>query len=170
MTGGGMVDELRRTILRELEALEREVAAYPDDRGPWVTLPGVPNTGGTLVLHCAGNLRALIGSVLGGTGYVRDRAAEFATRDLPRAALLAELQAAHREVDAALRHLAPEALEAPYPVPSDDGPMSTGMMVLHLAAHLAYHLGQVDIHRRATTGDATGIDAVARGRFPPPVA
>ncbi len=77
-----MIDPLRCTILRELEALEREIASCPDDEAPWTTVSGVPNSGGTLVLHGAGNRRSVVGAVLGGTGYVRDRAAEFVSRGL----------------------------------------------------------------------------------------
>jgi hypothetical protein len=165
-----MIDALRRTILRELEALEREVASYPDDEAPWRALPGVPNCGGTLALHCAGNLRHFIGHVLGGTGYVRDRTAEFARRGVSRELLIAELQSAHREVDLALRHLPASALAAPYPEPSDADPITTEMMLVHLATHLAYHLGQVDGHRRAVTGDAVGVGAVSRSLLGPPIA
>jgi hypothetical protein len=162
-----MIDALRRTILRELEALEREIAAYPDDRAPWAALAGAPNSGGTLALHCAGNLRHFIGAVLGGTGYVRDRVAEFSRRDLSRAAVIAEVQAARDDVDATLRHLPAAALAAPYPEPSDTAPMDTLTMLVHLATHLAYHLGQVDLHRRAITGDSSGVGAVARDLLPP---
>ncbi len=163
-----MIDSLRRTILRELEALEREIAAYPDDTALWVTLRGAPNCGGTLALHCAGNLRYFIGTVLGGTGYVRDRDAEFARRHLTRAAVIDELQAASHDVDSTLRQLPVPALASPYPEPSADGPMDTGMMLVHLATHLAYHLGQVDLHRRVVTGDASGVGAVTRAMLRPP--
>src|ERR1041384_2947899 len=72
-------------FIRDLEALKREVAAFPDDAALWVTRPGVTNTAGTLALHCAGNIQHFIGARLGGTGYVRQRDAEFARPDLPRA-------------------------------------------------------------------------------------
>ena len=29
--------------------------------------------------------------------------------------------------------------------------LSTGQFLVHLATHLAYHLGQIDYHRRAVT-------------------
>ena len=67
-------------LRRELAALRRSVEAYPDDASVWALPPGVPNSAGTLVLHCAGNLRHFLGAVLGGDGYRRDRDAEFARR------------------------------------------------------------------------------------------
>jgi hypothetical protein len=46
----------------------------------------------------AGNLQHFIGSVLGNTGYVRDRAAEFARRSGNRAEVIAELTRARQVV------------------------------------------------------------------------
>ena len=79
---------------RDLRALRREVEAYPDERDLWAQVPGVSNVAGTLVLHLAGNLQYYIGAVLGGSGYVRDRPAEFARRDVARSELLREIEAA----------------------------------------------------------------------------
>ncbi len=33
--------------------------------------------------------------------------------------------------------------------------------ILHVAVHLAYHIGQVDYHRRLVTGDTSGVDAIS---------
>jgi len=73
---------------RDLATLRREVEAYPDERDLWREVPGVPNVGGTLVLHLTGNLQHYFGARLAGTGYVRDRPAEFARRNVPRPELL----------------------------------------------------------------------------------
>ena len=75
-----MVQELTILYLREIDALRREVELYPTDAAVWQEVAGAPNTGGTLVLHLVGNLRAFIGSTIGHSGYVRDRDAEFARR------------------------------------------------------------------------------------------
>jgi hypothetical protein len=32
---------------------------------------------------------------------------------------------------------------------------------MHLAVHLGYHLGQIDYHRRAVTGDSASVDALS---------
>ncbi|MBK8648017.1 MAG: hypothetical protein IPN16_16060 [Gemmatimonadetes bacterium] len=32
--------------------------------------------------------------------------------------------------------------------------------LLHLASHLAYHIGQLDYHRRLVTGDSRGVGAM----------
>ena len=87
---------------RDLGTLRREVEAYPDERGLWQEVPGISNVAGTLALHLAGNLQHYIGARLGRTGYVRDRAAEFARRDVPRSELLSQIEAARAAVKAAL--------------------------------------------------------------------
>ena len=76
---------LEAILVRELEALKRELAAYPSDADVWATPPGVSNSGGTLALHLAGNLQHYVGAMLGGSGYVRDRAAEFGRHGVARA-------------------------------------------------------------------------------------
>ena len=86
---------------RDLRALAREVAAYADERDLWRVAPGVPNSAGTLALHLAGNIQHYLGARLGGTGYVRDRPAEFAERGVPRVELLARIEAARAAVQAA---------------------------------------------------------------------
>lgn len=146
---------------RDLAALGREVEAYPDDALPWLEVPGLTNSGGTLVLHLAGNLQHFIGAILGHTGYVRDRPAEFSRRGLSRAELCVEVDAAQRAVREALMKLDPTRLAAPYPEVLVAHRFDTGDLLLHLAVHLGYHLGQVDYHRRAASGHSATIGAMA---------
>jgi uncharacterized damage-inducible protein DinB len=148
-------------MLRELRTLKREIDAYPDDASIWRTLPTIPNTAGTLALHMAGNLRHFIGAVLGGTGYVRDRDAEFARRDVPRATLHAEIDAAMRDVEAALGRLTEADLAREFPLEIAKARLNTGDFLFHLATHLSYHLGQVDYHRRAVAGSGASVGAVS---------
>ena len=89
---------LTRILLRDLGALQREIELYPDDAMPWKSVAGLPNSGGTLVLHLVGNLRHFIGGDLGGTGYVRDRKAEFSASKLSRTELVALVLTAKTEV------------------------------------------------------------------------
>jgi hypothetical protein len=145
---------------RDLQALRREVEAYPDDRSLWQRVPGIINTAGTLALHLTGNLQHYVGAQLGGTGYVRDRPAEFARRDVPRAELLREIDAARSAVRAGLAHLPDARLAADYPETIAGVRVATGEYLVHLATHFAYHLGQLDYHRRVVTGNESGIGAV----------
>lgn len=153
-------------ICRELGAIERELGAYQSEDQIWAVPAGLPNSGGTLALHAAGNLQHFIGAVLGGTGYVRDRDAEFSRRDVPRAELIAELQRATDAVRRTLPSLNPAQFEESYPLPVANRRVNTGEFMAHLATHLAYHVGQIDFHRRVVTLDASGIGAVSPTELP----
>jgi uncharacterized damage-inducible protein DinB len=156
---------LQTLLLRELAAVRRSVEAYPDDASIWVQPAGLPNAAGTLVLHLAGNLRSYIGTVLGGGSYQRDRPAEFSRRDVPRAELLAELDATAGEIARTMPMLTDAMLSQPYPQQIGGHVLRTDVFLTHIATHLAYHLGQIDYHRRVVTGDSTGIGAMAVGEL-----
>jgi hypothetical protein len=158
---------------RDLRTLAREVEAYADERDLWRLPPGIPNSGGTLALHLAGNIQHYLGARLGGTGYVRDRPAEFGLRGVPKAELLARIEAARAAVRVAAA--APVDLAADFPEVITDARLATADYLVHLCTHFAFHLGQLDYHRRAVTGDAAGAGAMrpaelasARPAAPPP--
>jgi hypothetical protein len=117
------------------------------------------NSGGTLAMHLTGNLRHFVGAVLGGSGYVRDREFEFAGRDIPRAVLYDGVETAIQEIDAALSQLSESDLRKKYPLEVGGQRFLTGLFLMHLATHFAYHLGQLDYHRRKVTGNSEGIGA-----------
>jgi uncharacterized damage-inducible protein DinB len=159
------IDDVRRVLVRELGTIAAELEAYPDDASVWACPPGLPNAAGTLALHLVGNLRYFVGARLGGTGYVRDRAAEFATRGVSRADLRAQVDAAVQEVGDALARLTPAHLDERFPEPIGGVHLSTGRFLQHLVAHTGYHLGQLDYHRRVVTGDARGVGALPIARL-----
>jgi hypothetical protein len=156
-----MLPELRSLILRDLDALVREVEAYPNTAALWAMPAGLPNSGGTLALHLAGNLEHFVGAVLGRTGYVRDREAEFSTRGLAPDEVVRRVVQARAVVGAVLEQLSEADLERDFPVAVGGVRVTQGDFLAHLAVHLGYHLGQLDYHRRAVTGDRTGIGAMA---------
>ena len=157
---------LEAILLRDLAAVRRSVEAYPDEASLWATRPGLPNVGGTLALHLAGNLQHYLGAVLGQSGYRRDRDAEFARRDVPRAELLTELEAARTAIGRGMAAAGKSDLSALYPEPIAGRRVAVEAFLLHLATHLAYHLGQLDYHRRAVTGDRTSVGALAAAELP----
>ena len=91
-----LVTPIKTVMLRELRALEREIAAYPDDATVWQTPSGISNSAGNLALHMAGNLRHFIGHALAGTNYVRDRNAEFSAKGMTRDELRAVIEESMR--------------------------------------------------------------------------
>jgi Protein of unknown function (DUF1572) len=156
-----LLEELSMLYLREIATLERELDLYPDEANLWKELPGLPNPGGTLFLHLAGSLQHFFGATLGGTGYVRDRAAEFNKRNLSRNEIKRELLKARQGVVAGFANLTEESLTQPFPVVFADAAFSTRLTLLQFSSHLAYHLGQLDYHRRAVTGDRTSANAIS---------
>lgn len=145
---------------RDLQTLRRELESYPDEESLWQPVRGVTNTAGTLALHLTGNLQHYLGAQLGGTGYVRDRAAEFARRGVPRAELLREIEAARSAARVGLALLSDQQLGADYPEIIAGVRVATGEYLLHLTTHFAFHLGQLDYHRRMVTGNESGVGAM----------
>jgi hypothetical protein len=156
-----MKEWITNVITRELKALRREIESYPTEGDLWKILPGVANPGGNLALHLAGNLQYFLGNVLGKSGYVRNRDAEFADRDVPRADLLREIDNAIAAVDLGMSKISEADLAKPYPEKVGGVNSSTGAFLAHFATHLAYHLGQVDYHRRILTGESKTVKAMA---------
>lgn len=157
---------IQHILTRELLALRRGIEAYPDDASVWRPMPGIANVGGTLALHIAGNLQHFIGAVLGGTGYVRDRDAEFARRDVSRDEILREIDAAIAAVERGLQSIGDDALPRAYPEKVAGREVVTADYLVHLSSHLSYHLGQLDYHRRIVTGDGRTVNAVAAKDLP----
>lgn len=148
-------------LTRDLRAVKRELEAYPSEADVWRLTSSIPNSAGTLALHLAGNIRHFVGGVLGGTGYVRDRKAEFADRDVPRAELLRRLDAAIADVGSTMTKLTDAQMAATFPEPVAGKLVSTADMLIHLAVHLTFHLGQIDYHRRLVAGNAASVGAVS---------
>jgi uncharacterized damage-inducible protein DinB len=150
-----MVTELAKLFARDLDRLHNEIVAFGQEDHLWQTSSGVKNAAGNLGLHLVGNLSAYIGHTLGHHRYERNREAEFATRHMPRQELLAKITATREVVLDSLRRLTPEDLSKAYPEEVLGYPMTTGYFLVHLLAHLSYHLGQVNYLRRILEGVAT---------------
>jgi len=151
---------LSGVLVRDLGGLRRELEAYPTEADIWRVAPGIANSAGNLALHLAGNLQGFIGAQYGGTGFVRNRDAEFSRRDVPRRELLAEIDRAVTAVQQGFARMTDADLAAPFPHKIGGVTLTTGDFMVHLAAHFTYHLGQIDYHRRLLTGQATPIRAV----------
>ena len=147
--------DLARILIRELEGFARELQLFPDDASAWKTVPGVTNSAANLALHVAGNLQYHIGTIFGGSGYIRNREAEFGRRTGARAEVIAELDAAIRVVRDVLPQISAERFAADFPEPVMGMTFRTGLVLLHLCAHAGFHLGQAGYLRRVITGDAT---------------
>ncbi|MEO6222265.1 MAG: DinB family protein [Vicinamibacterales bacterium] len=149
---------LQTQIVRELQGFIREIEAFPSDDSVWHTRRGVTNSAGNLALHVCGNLQDFVGRVLGGTAYVRNREREFSQREGTRTSIVAELRATIDVIEAALPKVADETMAADYPMQLNGKTLNTATFLVHLASHLAFHLGQAGYLRRVVTGDNTSTN------------
>lgn len=153
--------EASRFLVRELQAIQREIEMFPEDESVWRTVPGVTNSAGNLALHLAGNLQHFVGAMLGGTGYVRDREAEFSRRSGTRTEVSAEIQRAIAAVERVLIRFPPDRLDGDFPNPPLGLKIPTGRFLIHLCTHAAFHLGQIGYLRRILTGENRSSGAVS---------
>ncbi len=142
------IQSIQKIIDRDLTLLEKELALYSSEDLIWAVTGDIKNSAGNLSLHLCGNLQHYIGAVLGNSGYTRNRDNEFAAHGIPRNELLAEISETKNSVQLALSGLPQNVLSMPYPEEVFKFPMSTEHFLIHLTAHLGYHLGQINYHRR----------------------
>ena len=141
-------DTLKKLIIRDLEKLKLEIAAYQTEAKLWYIEQSIANSAGNLCLHLVGNLNAYIGAEFGQTGYVRNRADEFALKDVPRAELLDKIEKTIIMIEVTFDIITEDQLNEKYPGEIILKDATTGYFFVHLAMHLSYHLGQINYHRR----------------------
>jgi len=73
---------------------------------------------------------------------------EFSLRDIPRSELIRQVEEVIITVENALKTLTAKDLQKEYPLQVFNESMTTEYFMVHLATHLAYHLGQINYHRR----------------------
>lgn len=158
-----LAHELAALYTRDLTRLVQELSAFPDTATVWQTRAGITNSAGNLALHLEGNLRDFIGRQLGQIDYTRDRPREFSDSGIERDDLVARLSAVRNEIPPVVAQMTADLLDALYPALYDGAPLSSRQMLIHLAGHLNYHLGQIDYLRRVLTGDgAISLAALQR--------
>ncbi|HEX2607138.1 MAG TPA: DinB family protein [Flavisolibacter sp.] len=142
-----MITELANLLDRDLFRLEKEIGLFSTEALLWTTREGITNSAGNLCLHIMGNLKTYIGHNLGGYAYRRDREAEFSSKDLPKEALLEGLRETRAIIHDTFQKMTDEDLTRQYPENVLGYEMTTGYFLIHLTAHLSYHLGQVNYLR-----------------------
>jgi hypothetical protein len=143
-----LVTTLKAIFSRDLQRLRAEINLYNDENALWLVEKNIANSGGNLCLHLIGNLKTYIGKEIGKIDYVRDRDAEFSSKNVPRSELIKRLDETIAAVDLSLDRLTPEGLAGEYPIRVLEEKTSMEYFLVHLAAHLSYHLGQINYHRR----------------------
>lgn len=143
-----MIQEFIKIFDRDLGKLKLEIESFQEEENLWKIEGNIKNTAGNLCLHLVGNLKTYIGKNLGKIDYVRDREAEFNLKNIPRELLLAKVESARKTVIEGLGKLTEEDLVKIYPEKVLGYEMTTNFFLVHLSAHLSYHLGQINYLRR----------------------
>lgn len=133
---------------RDLEKLAFEIESFKKDENLWKTQGAISNSAGNLCLHLIGNLNHFIGEVIGKTGYVRDREAEFNDKDVDKGQLLKMILETKGVVASTINKFDKEKLRSYYPIKLFGDPMTYEFLIIHLTTHLSYHLGQINYLRR----------------------
>lgn len=141
-------DVLKELIVRDLFKLKQEIEAYQNEAKLWYIEGNILNSAGNLCLHLVGNLNTYVGAEYGKTGYERNREAEFALKDIPRAELIEQIEKTISMIESTFDILSEDQLNEIYPAEIFLKDKTTGYFFIHLATHLSYHLGQINYHRR----------------------
>lgn len=133
---------------RDINKLIEEIKLYKNEETIWKVKEGISNSAGNLVLHLIGNLNYFIGATLANTGYVRERDKEFSDKNVPRTKMIEDLQSLIPMIKNALPKLTEADLSKDFPSAFGGKILATKDVLIFLLAHLNYHLGQVNYHRR----------------------
>ncbi|MCD0471724.1 DinB family protein [Flavobacterium sp. JAS] len=143
-----LIETLKSLFDRDLNKLKLEIESYQNESQIWAIDKQISNSAGNLCLHLMGNINLYIGNQLGKTDYARDRPLEFSLKNVPQSELIAKIENTILVVDKTLDSLSVKDLEEIYPLIVFEKEMTTGFFLVHLSTHLAYHLGQINYHRR----------------------
>jgi uncharacterized damage-inducible protein DinB len=143
-----MIEALITIFNRDLNKLKSEIELYDNENDIWKVQKGITNSAGNLCLHLVGNLNSYIGNVFLKTDYVRNRELEFSLKDIPKSELIEKIEQTIKVVNDSLNMVSEEELKTDFPLLVLKEKMSTEFMLIHFTTHLAYHLGQINYHRR----------------------
>ena len=143
-----LTETMKSLFNRDLNKLKVEIESYKNESQIWAIDKNVSNSTGNLCLHLIGNINTYIGAELGKTGYVRNRPLEFSLKDVPRSEIISKIDETILVVNTTIDSLSESDLKAIYPQIVFEKEMTTEFFLVHLSTHLAYHLGQINYHRR----------------------
>lgn len=143
-----MTESVKSLFTRDLNQLKKEIESYQNEEAIWKIDKDILNSAGNLSLHLVGNINHFIGSILGNSGYVRNRELEFSLKNIPKTELILQIEKTIEVVHSSLDQLSEEDLKKEYPIEALGYPMTTEYFLIHLFGHLNYHLGQINYHRR----------------------
>lgn len=143
-----MLNELKELYLKDIEKLKIEISSYKNESDLAIVKGQILNSAGNLCLHLCGNLQTYLGAMLGNSGYIRNRDKEFSEKNYTKTSLLAEIDKAKSAVELCFSKITEADFNNKFP----ETPHWEGYSIIHVLiiceAHLTYHLGQINYHRR----------------------
>ena len=146
------INELITFFENDLNSVIAELELYTSEENIWRIEKGIANSAGNLSLHLIGNLHTFIGKEIGKTNYIRNRELEFSQKNIPRTTLIHDLNDTIAMVKKSLLSITEEDLKKDYSVIKFTKVETVEYLLVHLIKHLAYHLGQINYHRRLIEG------------------
>lgn len=142
------MEALIQIFSRDIGKLKLEIESFNDQNNLWIVDGDISNSAGNLCLHLIGNLNHYIGGVIGKSGYVREREAEFNSKNVAAEKLFNMIQDTGDVVSTALKNFDKSKLSSFYPIQVFGKDMTYEFFLIHLTTHLSYHLGQINYLRR----------------------
>lgn len=133
-----------------LNKVKEELQAYTHEDELWIVEKQIKNSAGNLAQHLIGNLKTFVGKFMGGIPYIREREREFGERQFDRETLIRLIEETSGIMDTALSGKEADFLQQAFPAEAvliKEG-QTNDFMLTYLYAHLNYHLGQINYHRR----------------------
>lgn len=149
MFSGWLVEMLEN----DLGKLKNEINLYKDEKDIWKVKGEISNTAGNLCLHLLGNLNHIIGHLIGGSGYQRNRELEFSEKNVPRPELNKRIDALIELIKKSLPKVKDEDIYKTFPDKVSGKIREFGFALIYFTNHFNYHLGQINYHRRLITGE-----------------
>lgn len=99
-------------------------------------------------MHLCGNLKHFIGFGIGKNGYIRNRDLEFSIKGLSKEDILSEIKSTSDAISPVLEKLTKEDLLNKYEYDFFGDGTTIDYVLMRLASHFTYHLGQINYFRR----------------------
>jgi uncharacterized protein DUF1572 len=142
------MEDYKQFFSKNLNNLKEDISAYGNEGDLWKLAGDIKNTPGNLCLHICGNLKHNIGAIIGKNGYVRNRDSEFARKNVPKSELLKEVDNTIEMISPVLSKLTDDDMKVEFPADAFSQGGTIALIILRVAAHMGYHLGQINYHRR----------------------
>lgn len=134
--------------LNFLDQLKNEISSYKNEDDIWKLAGNISNSPGNLCLHICGNLNHFFGAIIDKTGYVRDRDLEFSKKNVSREELIRGVGETKEMIVKTFGKLTLQNINDIYPHDKFGKDVTLGFIMSRLISHMAYHIGQINYHRR----------------------